>query len=329
MNTTHQHATWTHGHVFLGAGHERAEARTRLVALLTASFMVVEIVTGLLFGSMALLADGVHMATHVGALGLAAGAYWLARRHAHNTRFSFGSGKFGDLAAFASAIVLGLLSVGVAVESVRRMMEPVTVQYSEALIIAAVGLAVNIASAGILHEGGHAHGHAHDHDHHHGDHHHDDHHHHADAAHHQDHNLRAAYVHVLADAATSVLAIVALASGLMFGWRWADPAVGLIGAAVIASWAYGLIRDSGLVLLDAEDDPGMARDIRGIIEKDFGARVLDLHLWRLGPGHHGLIISLAGTVGADSDAIKQQLTHRYPSLSHLTVEINVCAECAP
>jgi cation diffusion facilitator family transporter len=303
-NKTHEHADWTHGHVFLGHGHERAESRTKLVTILTALFMVVEIVTGLLFGSMALLADGVHMATHVGALGLAAAAYWLARRHAADARFSFGSGKFGDLAAFASAIILGLLSLGVAIESVRRFIEPVSVHYAEALFIAVIGLAVNVASAFLLHD-------PHEHD-----------------DHHRDHNLRAAYVHVLADAATSVLAIIALASGLIFGIGWADPLVGIVGAAVIASWAYGLVRDSALVLLDAEDDPDLARDIKALVEREAGAQVSDFHLWRLGPGHRGLIVSLVGG-GADNERIKRILVERYPSLSHVTVEVAVCADCAP
>jgi cation diffusion facilitator family transporter len=307
--TDHDHAGWTHGHVFLGHSHERAEARARLVTLLTALFMVVEIATGLLFGSMALLADGVHMATHVGALGLAAAAYWLARRHAHDTRFSFGSGKFGDLAAFASAVVLGLLSIGVAVESVRRFLEPVDVRYREALIVAVVGLAVNILSAAILRDP-HDHGHDHGHDH-----------------HHRDNNLRAAYLHVLADAATSVLAIAALASGLIFGVRWADPVVGIVGAAMIAVWAYGLIRDSALVLLDAEDDPAMARDIKAMAEAEIGGKVFDLHLWRLGPGHQGLILSVAGNQ-ADVEHLKHVLGARYPSLSHITVELALCADCA-
>jgi cation diffusion facilitator family transporter len=301
----HDHAEWTHGHVFLGHSHDRAEARARLVTALTAAFMVVEIVAGLMFGSMALLADGVHMATHVGALGLAAAAYWLARRHAHDRRFSFGSGKFGDLAAFASAIVLGLLSIAVAVESARRLMEPVSVRYSEALVIAVIGLAVNIASAAILHE-------PRDHDH--GD-------------HHRDNNLRAAYLHVVADAATSVLAIVALASGLLFGTSWADPLVGLIGAAVIASWSVGLIRDSGLVLLDAEDDPKMAQDIRRLVESQMPGKVFDLHLWRLGPGHRGLIVSVAGGQ-ADNERLKSVLRAHFPSLSHITVELALCDDCA-
>jgi cation diffusion facilitator family transporter len=308
-DASHNHTTWTHGHVFLGHSHERAEARARLVTVLTASFMVVEIATGLWFGSMALLADGVHMATHVGALGLAAAAYWLARRHAHDARFSFGSGKFGDLAAFASAIVLGLLSVGVAVESVRRLFQPVSVHYLEALIIAAVGLAVNIASAAILHDP-HEHHHAKDDDHHH------------------DNNLRAAYLHVLADAATSVLAIVALGSGLLFRVTWADPMVGIVGAVVIASWSYGLVRDSALVLLDAVDDPGLARDIKALVEAELGGHVFDLHLWRLGPGHQGLIVSVAAGGASDCERIKRVLTGRYPSLSHITVEVAVCADCA-
>ena len=309
----HDHAQWTHGHVFLGHGHERAEARTRAVTMLTALFMVVEIAAGLLFGSMALLADGVHMATHVGALGLAAGAYWLARRHAHDTRFSFGSGKFGDLAAFTSAIILGLLALGVAIESVHRLLAPVSVHYGEALFIASIGLAVNIASAALLHE-------PHGHDHHPGE---------GDHTHHHDHNLRAAYVHVLADAATSVLAILALASGLMFGVAWADPLVGVVGAVVIASWSLGLIRDSALVLLDAQDDPDLAREITTLVEKEMGARVFDLHLWRLGPGHHGLIVSLVSPLDGDGERVKRLLCERYPSLSHVTVEIAVCGDCAP
>lgn len=323
---SHPHTRYTNGHVFLGAGHERSEARARMVTLLTAAFMGVEIVTGLMFGSMALLADGVHMATHVGALGLAAGAYWLARRHARNPRFSFGSGKFGDLAAFASAIVLGLMSLGVAYESIHRVIAPVEVAYREALIVAVIGLVVNILSAVLLHEG-HHHGHAHaGHDHHDHDHD-DDHHDHHDEHHHRDNNLRAAYLHVVADAATSVLAIVALALGMVFGVSWADPLVGIVGAIVIAVWAVGLMRDSALVLLDAEDDPEMAAAIRRAVEQELKGKVFDLHLWRLGPGHHGLIVSVAGEA-ADGEHLKAHLAARYPSLSHITVEMAVCADCA-
>ncbi len=309
MTDTHNHGLWTHDHHFLGHGHERAEARARAAALVTALFMVVEIGAGLIFRSMALLADGVHMATHVGALGLAAGAYWLARRHVANTRFTFGSGKFGDLAAFASAIVLGVIALGVAVESVERLLAPVAVDYRDALVIAAIGLAVNVICAFIL-AGTHEHDHGHD-----------------DHAH--DHNMRAAYVHVLADAATSVLALAALAGGLFFGFRWLDPLVGLIGAGVIASWAYGLVRDSGMVLLDAEADPDLAREIRASVEGEFEARVADLHLWRLGPGHHGLIVSLVSPGPATAETVKDTLRRRYPDLSHVTVEVAVCADCGP
>ncbi|HJW41191.1 MAG TPA: CDF family Co(II)/Ni(II) efflux transporter DmeF [Rhizomicrobium sp.] len=311
----HGHGIWTHDHVFLGAGHARAENRARLAALITAVFMVVEIAAGLLFGSMALLADGFHMATHVGALGLAAGAYWLARRYARDTRFTFGSGKFGDLAAFASAVVLGLIALGIAIESIERLLTPVPVHYANALGIAALGLVVNLVSALVLRD-------AHDHEH--GHHHtHDSHHMHD----HADHNMRAAYVHVLADAATSLLAIGALAAGLFFGVRFLDPLVGVIGAFVIASWAYGLIRDSALVLLDAEDNAHLAGKIRGHLEDSAGTRVSDLHLWRLGPGHRGLIVSLISPLDTDAQAVKEGLRRHFPDLSHVTVEVVVCADC--
>jgi cation diffusion facilitator family transporter len=303
--TAHDHDAWTHGHVFLGAGHGHAERRTRIATLFTVAFMAVEIAAGLAFNSMALLADGVHMATHVGALGLAAGAYFLARRHAGDRRFTFGSGKFGDLAAFTSAIVLGMLAFGVAAESIHRLLAPQPVRYLEALPIAALGLAVNLISAFIL-QTPHSHGHD---------------------GHHHDHNLRAAYVHVLADAATSVLAIAALTAGWIWRVPFLDPLVGVIGAGVIASWAYGLIRDSGLVLLDAEDDPALAAEIRAMIEREMNARVADLHLWRLGPGHRGLIVSLVCPDLATVDRIKQALKARYADLSHVTVEVSICADC--
>jgi cation diffusion facilitator family transporter len=303
----HDHGLWTHDHKFLGHGHEHAERRARAAMLLTGAFMVVEIAAGLVFGSMALLADGVHMATHVGALGLAAGAYWLARRHAANTRFTFGSGKFGDLAAFASAIVLGMIAFGVAAESVSRFFLPVSINYRSALPIAAIGLCVNLASAFILrdrhHEEDHHHGHAHD------------------------HNLRAAYLHVLADAATSVLAIGALGAGLLLRLRWLDPAVGIVGALVIASWSFGLIRDSAMVLLDAEADPALADGIRAAIESEMGAQVADLHLWRVGPGHRSLIVSLVSPNPLTAERVKEKLRRQHPQLSHVTVEVAVCAVC--
>lgn len=324
----HDHGLWTHDHRFLAQGHEKAESRARLATGFTAIFMVVEIVAGIAFGSMALLADGIHMGTHVGALGLAAGAYWLARRHATDRRFTFGSGKFGDLAAFASAIVLGLTGLFIAVESISRFMAPVSVAYGDAFLIAAIGLGVNLGCALLLREGhDHAHDHAHGHDHSHGHAH--------DHAHAQDNappgrdlNMRAAYVHVLADAATSVLALIALASGYLFQINWLDPVAGVIGAVIIISWAVSLIRESGLVLLDAEADPDRAREIRAMIEDELGARVADLHLWRLGPGHDGLIVSLISPDEATAGNVRTALRRRYGELSHVTVEIAVCADCA-
>jgi cation diffusion facilitator family transporter len=302
----HDHGIWTRDHVFLGAGHSGAETRAKWAAIVTAIFMVIEIACGLTYHSMALLADGVHMATHVGALGLAAGAYWLARRHAANTRFTFGSGKFGDLAAFASAIILGLTAIAVAVESFQRILSPAVVQYGDALLIAIIGLVVNLVSAFILKDNHAHHGHDHAHD---------------------DNNMRAAYVHVLADAATSVLAILALACGYYFGLGILDPLSGLVGAFVIASWSYGLIRDSGMVLLDANADPQQSDEIRAYLESELKARIPDLHLWRLGPGHRGLIVSLITPDTIDAEAIKAILRRRYPDLSHVTVEVAACADC--
>jgi cation diffusion facilitator family transporter len=310
----HGHGIWTADHVFLGHGHARAEARALAATLVTAGFMLVEVGCGLLYRSMALLADGIHMATHVGALGLAALAYWLARRHAASTRFSFGSGKFGDLAAFASALLLGATAIAVAVESVLRLVTPQTVAYRDALLIAVIGFAVNIVCALILKGAGHAHDHgAHDHGHLH--------------AHGHDNNMRAAYVHVLADAGTSVLAIAALAGGWYLGWNFLDPLCGLIGAGVIASWALGLIRDSALVLLDADADPALSGDIRNLLTKELGARVADLHLWRLGPGHRGLIVSLVSPDPISAETVKEALRRRHPDLSHVTVEVAICADC--
>jgi cation diffusion facilitator family transporter len=305
MSLHHDHARFTHSHRFLGHGHAKAEARARLVTLLTFLFMLCEVAAGLWSGSMALLADGVHMATHAGAIGLAALTYTLARRHEGDARFSFGSGKFGDLSAFASAVVLGLLALGLAVQSVHRFFEPQTVAYGEALFVAVLGLGINLICAALLHDSHDHHEHAHD------------------------HNLQAAYVHVLTDALTSILAIAALAAGLFWGIAFADPLAGLLGAAMIALWAYGLLRDSALVLLDAVDDPKLAGDVRSWVEQNFAVAICDFHLWQLGPGHHGLILSLVGSSPADCEKIKHDLYSRHPSLSHITVEAAVCRDCAP
>ncbi|MBN9554780.1 MAG: CDF family Co(II)/Ni(II) efflux transporter DmeF, partial [Alphaproteobacteria bacterium] len=220
-------------------------------------------------------------------------------------------GKFGDLAAFTSAIVLGITAVAVVVESVSRLVNPQAIAYGDALLIAVIGLVVNLASAVILKDD-HAHDHrGHDHGH----------------AHGHDNNMRAAYLHVLADAATSVLAILALAGGYYFGVSFLDPVAALVGAFVIGAWAYGLIRDSAMVLLDADADPELSGDIKNTIEHDLGARVADLHLWRLGPGHRGLIVSLVSPGPTTAEQIKTLLRQRYPDLSHVTIEVAVCADC--
>jgi cation diffusion facilitator family transporter len=311
-----------HNHVFLGEGHERNERRTWTVIALCAFMMVAEIIGGLLFGSIALVADGLHMSTHASALLLAALAYRYARRHANDERFSFGTGKFGDLAGFTSAIVLAMFALLIGYESLTRFIWPVPISFNEAIPIAALGLIVNVVSV-ILLCGGHEHFHSNDptagHDHHGHEHeHHYDHGHVASAAH-RDNNLRAAVVHVLADAAVSILVIVGLVLGRLFGWIWMDPAAGLLGAIVIVTWAYTLIRDTGGVLLDMNPDRAMAERMRAMIETD-GDRLTGLHLWRLGPGHLGAILSVATKQERGPDYY-QSLLGRFRVLSHVTVEV--------
>jgi cation diffusion facilitator family transporter len=321
----HSHSLdrWTHEHVFLGAKHAENERRTWIVVALTAAMMIGEIAAGSLFGSMALLADGWHMATHAAALGIAGIAYAFARQHAQSSRFSFGTGKFGDLAAFSSAIVLGIVAIQIAYESIGRLISPVPIIYGEAIAVASLGLCVNIASAWLLrdtHEHDHHHGHAHEHE---ED---DDHHEHGVHSHghrHHDNNLRAAYIHVLADAATSVLAIAALVIAMYSGWVWADPAVGIVGSIVIASWAFGLIRDSGAVLLDVSVDKKLEAVIRDRLETA-GDRVTDLHLWQVGPGHRAAVISLVSDHPLPPATYKDRL-HGLRDLSHVTVEVDICA----
>ena len=297
--------TLTHDHVFLGARHDENARRTLWVVAITAIMMVGEIVAGAAFNSMALLADGFHMATHAGALGVAAAAYVYARRHVHNRRYSFGTGKIGDLAGFASAMVLGLVALGIAAESVTRLLDPHPVAFGDATIVAALGLVVNVVCALLL-GGGHHHGHAgHDHAHHH------DHGHH----HHNDNNLRSAYVHVLADALTSVLAIAALLGGWFFGWIWLDPVMGIVGAIVIAAWSWSLMRDTANVLLDASD-PDIEGEVREHVEGPGDARITDLHVWRVGPGAYAAIVSVAG---ADPSVVRKRLLPVH-EIAHLTVE---------
>jgi cation diffusion facilitator family transporter len=308
----HSHSLdqWTHDHVFLGARHERNERRTWFVVALTLAMMIGEITAGSLFGSMALLADGWHMATHAAALGIAALAYLFARRQARNARFAFGTGKFGDLAAFASAIILGLVAVQIAYESVLRLIHPVPIAYGEAIAVAALGLCVNLTSAWLLRDDHEHHGHGHSHSHAEGDH------------HHHDNNLRAAYIHVLADAATSLLAIAALVVAMYSQWIWADPVVGIVGSFVIASWAYGLVRDSGAVLLDVRADEDLETVIRDRIETR-GDRVTDLHLWQVGPGHYASVIAVISDNPLPPATYKRRLGG-LKRLCHVTVEVERC-----
>ena len=410
-----------HSHVFLGTGHEQNERKTWAVIVLCSAMMLVEIVGGSLYGSLALVADGLHMSTHAGAMLIAALAYTYARRHAHDARFVFGTGKLGDLAGFSSAIVLAMIAVLIGYEAILRFMSPIPIHFTEAIPIAVVGLMVNIVSAWLLsgsEHHGHSHGHAHGQGHEHDEHEHDsetreiataqgvvelsifeqdvpprfrlvcgaqpaadsagplgletlrpdgtrqsfnfvnrggyweskeeipephafkvslqladgrhevafEEHAHDHAAHadhsssaHRDNNIRSAYIHVLADAAVSVLAITGLVLARGFGWMWMDPLAGVIGALVIANWSYGLMRDTGRILLDMNPDQGITAKVREAIESD-GDRLVDLHLWRLGPGHLGAVVSVLTDKARDCAFYRERLKN-YKSLSHVTVEV--------
>jgi len=396
-----------HSHVFLGEGHQKSERKTWMVIWLCGVMTFAEIVGGFLFGSIALIADGLHMSTHAGALLLAALAYTYARKHANDSRFTFGTGKLGDLAGFTSAIILAMIALLIGYESISRIFAPVPIHFAEAIPIACLGLIVNIASAWLLSGEGHHHGHNHGHtykEHDHDEAHHImhgtgvlvlevfedgvpprfrlraeteaalvaqtatietvrpdgarqqftmkdqggylesveeipephafvvhvrlgednypvvfDEHEHAHRSAHRDNNLRAALIHVMADAAVSVLVIGGLLLARVFGWLWMDPLAGIIGACVIASWSYGLIRDTGSILLDMNPDRRMADDLRQTIESD-GDQLGDLHLWRLGPGHLGAIVSVSTKASHGPDYYRAKLA-RFRSLSHLTIEV--------
>jgi cation diffusion facilitator family transporter len=399
-----------HSHVFLGQGHEQSERKTWAVIWLCSIMMIAEIIGGLLFGSIALVADGLHMSTHAGALLLAALAYTYARKHANNPAFTFGTGKLGDLAGFTSAVVLAMIAVLIGYESVSRIFEPVAIHFAEAIPIACLGLVVNIASAWLLSGGHHDHAHSHGHGHAHNGHDHDERHEiataggrvalevfedgvpprfrlravagadldvqaasietlrpdgtrqlfamadrggflesrdeipephaftatvrigeqdypvvfeeheHAHASAARDNNMRAAVIHVIADAAVSVLVIAGLLLARGFGWLWMDPLAGIIGAFVIASWSYSLIRDTGAILLDMNPDSNMASRLREEVEAD-GDKLADLHLWRLGPGHLGAIVSVVTGRERDAGYYRNRLA-RFKSLSHLTIEVS-------
>jgi cation diffusion facilitator family transporter len=397
-----------HSHIFLAPGHEKSERKTWAVIWLCGIMMFAEIIGGLLFGSIALVADGLHMSTHAGALLLAALAYTYSRRHADDPRFSFGTGKLGDLAGFTSAIILAMVAILIGYESVSRVFSPVSIHFAEAIPIACLGLAVNITSAWLLSGGDHGHGHGHGHGPDHEDAHEDEHrittpsgtialevfedgvpprfrlraetgpalvarvslvetvrpdgsrqqfgfadrgeylesveeipephafvahvriaghehsvvfeeHEHAHDKAHRDNNMRAAVIHVMADAAVSVLVIVGLLLARAFGWLWMDPLAGIAGACVIASWSFGLIRDTGAILLDMNPDRRMADNVKQTIEGN-GDRISDLHLWRLGPGHLGAIVCVATPQARNADYYRAKLA-RFRSLSHLTIEV--------
>jgi len=401
-----------HSHVFLGEEHYKCERKTWAVIWLCGAMMVAEIVGGLFFGSIALVADGLHMSTHVGALLLAALAYSYARRFANDPRFTFGTGKLGDLAGFTSAIILAMIAVLIGYEAVSRLFAPVQIHFAEAIPIACLGLAVNIASAWLL-SGGNHHGHGHGDGSAHAGHDHDEsqriatgagdvilvvfedgvpprfrlrsesgpallasattietvrpdgaqqlftlvdrggylesvneipephafnasvkidgqtypvvfeEHEHAQGAAARDNNMRAAVVHVIADAAVSMLVIVGLILARTFGWLWMDPLAGIVGAFVTASWALGLIRDTSAILLDINPDRDMADNLRRVIENE-GDQLADLHLWRLGPGHLGAIVSVVTPTHRDADYYRAKFT-RFKSLSHLTIEVRHAA----
>jgi len=401
----------SHEHVFLGVGHEKNERKTWAVIVLCGVMMVVEIVGGSLFGSLAVVADGLHMSTHVSAMLIAALAYSYARRHAKDRRFVFGTGKLGDLAGFTSAVILAMIALLIGYEAIARILSPIPIHFREAIPIAVVGLLVNIASAWLLSGGERHHGHRHGHREHIGEDHEEskpidtvegilaisifeggvppvfrlqsehwervlpaelvtvttirpdgtrqifrfsqktgylestdpipephtfralvtlpsgsysiefeehDHDHGLDA---RDHNIRAAYIHVMADAAVSVLAIIGLSLARGFGWLWMDPLAGILGAIVIANWSYGLVRDTGAILLDMSPNDSIANKVRAAVETA-GDQLIDLHIWRLGPGHFGAILSVVSRASQRGPAFYHAALQRFKGLSHITVEVH-------
>jgi cation diffusion facilitator family transporter len=304
--------TAAHVHVF-DTRNPVAERRTRQVMWLTLAMMVVEITAGTLLGSMALLADGWHMSSHALALGVSAGAYYLARRHAHDPRFAFGTWKIEVLGGYTSAVFLLGVAAYMGIESVTRLFNPAPIRFDEAIPVAVLGLAVNLLSAWMLSQGhapgaAPAHDHAHGHDHGHGHHHHDL-------------NLRSAYLHVVADAATSVLAIVALVGGKYYGATWLDPVMGIVGTVLVGRWAIGLLRDTGRVLLDAEMDAPVVQEVREVVAALPGPPQLrDLHVWRVGKGKYACIVCLAGDATLQPDVVRAALAV-HEELVHVTVEI--------
>ena len=304
---THTLSQWQHTHEF-SVIQEHGEKRTVQVLLLTAITMVVEIVAGLTFGSMALLADGWHMGTHVAAFSITIFAYRYAKKHSASARFSFGTGKVSVLGGFASAVALVVVALMMALESIHRLFSPQAIRFNEAIGVAVLGLVINLLSAFLL-QSHHGHGHSHGHDHGH--------------VHHHDHNLRAAYLHVLADAFTSVLAIVALFSGKYLAWNWLDPMMGIVGAAVITKWAHGLLKETSGILLDGSMDSEIQQTLIQTIESDRDNRISDIHVWKVGPNHHAAMISIV-THYAQPPQYYKKLIADLASLDHVTIKVNPC-----
>lgn len=298
-STLHQ---WQHSHSFK-VENIQSEKRTKLVIFITVIMMAVEISAGYMFGSMALLADGWHMGTHAAALSITVFAYIYARRHADNPKYSFSTGKVGVLGGFASAVVLGVIAILMGGESLKRFFSPVSIQFNEAIWVAVIGLVVNLVCAYLLHAK-----HSHDPGHHHENHHHD-------------HNLRAAYLHVLADALTSFLAIFALLTGKHFGWVWMDPGMGLVGAVVITRWSYVLLKDTSRILLDREVNPELSAKIRSTIEADADNLVADLHVWQVSPQYLSVILTVVTHFPKEPDHYKKLLEDIIGN-AHISVEVH-------
>lgn len=300
---------WQHDHYF-HIDNNRGENNTRRVMILTLVMMILEIIAGMAFGSMALLADGWHMGTHAAALGIATFAYVFARRHKDNPAYTFGTGKVGVLGGFASAVVLAVVALLMVLESSHRFLSPIEIHFNEAIAVAILGLVINLISALML-RGSH-----------------DDHHHHHDkhsnVSHQHDHNLRAAYLHVLADALTSILAIFALLTGKMLGWIWMDPVMGIVGAALIIRWSIGLLRDTSRILLDGTDQQ-QVEAIRQKIESEADNSVTDLHLWQVGADRYAAIISIFTHYPKDPEHYKGMLKE-FHELEHVSIEINPCRD---
>lgn len=314
MSNVPDTSPYSHSHHF-NDGNPLAERNTLRAVVITAIMMVVEIVSGYALNSMALLADGWHMSSHALALGLAVVAYALARKFAKDPRFTFGTWKIEVLGGYSSALLLGVVAALMVFQSIERLLSPGTIHYNEAIAIGVVGLAVNLWCAWLLKDGhshGHDHGHSHDHPHdHHG---------------HQDINLRSAYLHVIADAATSVLAILALLGGKYLGANWLDPVMGIVGAGLVANWAYSLLKQSGRILLDAEMNTPVVQEIRDVIANELpGVGITDLHVWRVGKGRFACILALVSNRPLSPVVVRGHLAV-HEELVHITVEIVQASE---